>query len=256
MRMTAAITSIGFVLLMGCAPIQKAGIRPPTESELHSTSETKHVVDRNYTLGVERSAYVGQSVVKVKDYTVEQASSDAAFKSTEAITASWWMAGGDVTAPAGTDFRIVGMVDAPGKTYFAIQFPNAAFARSAMLVDSAGNYAASAFAAGIIYQATDPTGIHFTPTSTKFVRPTTEHVSKQGGYINFEIVYSGTSKDSLNLLYREYTPDDLVRPAFSQNLTYARDSSTIRFRDVLIHVIRADNEQLTYIVQQDGLATN
>ena len=54
------------------------------------------------------------------------------------------------------------------------------------------------------------------------------------------------------MLYREYTPDDLARPAFTQTLSYAAGSNIIRFRNVRIEVATADNEKIEYTVVADG----
>ena len=93
--------------------------------------------------------------------------------------------------------------------------------------------------------STDPPGVVFQPdTSTSTV--------SSAGYLNFELVYSGVTKDSVRLLYREYTQQDLVRPAFSQDVVYERDASTIRFRNVLIRVLQATGEQIRFVVLEDG----
>jgi hypothetical protein len=48
----------------------------------------------------------------------------------------------------------------------------------------------------------------------------------------------------------------MARPAFTQNLTYASDSKSIRFRDMKIDVRKADNQGITYTVVQDGMPNN
>ena len=75
---------------------------------------------------------------------------------------------------------------------------------------------------------------------------------RAAGYLNFELVYSGVTKDSIRLLYREYTQSDLARPAFSQELVYERDAGTLRFRNILIRVVQASGEQIKFVVLEDG----
>jgi hypothetical protein len=53
------------------------------------------------------------------------------------------------------------------------------------------------------------------------------------------------------MLYREYTPDNLARPAFYQNLTYPKDSSYVRFKQLKIKVNAVTNELIKYIVEED-----
>jgi len=61
-------------------------------------------------------------------------------------------------------------------------------------------------------------------------------------------VYTGKGEDGLKLLYREFTPDDLARPAFYQELTYGSDAKVIRFRKLRIAVELADYEMIVYTV--------
>lgn len=65
---------------------------------------------------------------------------------------------------------------------------------------------------------------------------------------NYEIIFTGRDESSLRFQYREYTSEDMARPAFSQDLTYPATSSTIRFRGLTIEVQRVGNDDLTYRV--------
>lgn len=58
---------------------------------------------------------------------------------------------------------------------------------------------------------------------------------------------------SLNATYKEYSYNDLARPAFFQNLTYQVDAKQIRFKNFLIQIHDVTNEQITYTVLKDGL---
>jgi hypothetical protein len=63
-----------------------------------------------------------------------------------------------------------------------------------------------------------------------------------------ELLYQGLANDVIRLLYREYV-ENLVRPAFQQELTYtlaAEGPTEIQFRTLKIEVITADNNGLTY----------
>jgi len=69
----------------------------------------------------------------------------------------------------------------------------------------------------------------------------------------FELIYSGKNNVSLNVIYREFTANDLARPAFFQNLTYEANAKQIRFKNFVIQVHESSNEKLTYTVLEDGL---
>ena len=68
-----------------------------------------------------------------------------------------------------------------------------------------------------------------------------------------ELIYSGKNDISLNVTYREYTPDNLARTAFFQNITYQADAKQIRFKDFVIKIDDISNEKITYTVLEDGL---
>ena len=97
--------------------------------------------------------------------------------------------------------------------------------------------------------------VSFEPKNTRFEPVKEEKIDVRRGYINFEIIYSGITGQSINLLYREYTSDDIARVAFYQNLTYPMDAKTIRFKKIKIEVQKISNESIEYIVVEDGLET-
>ncbi len=76
-------------------------------------------------------------------------------------------------------------------------------------------------------------------------------VSGDGAYTNYEILYSGVTRDAVALLYREYARDDPQRPARQQELHYERRGRRIRFRNFALEVHAATNELITYTVLED-----
>ncbi len=91
------------------------------------------------------------------------------------------------------------------------------------------------------------------PATARFIGTTVTKTDTTKGWKNFELVYSGVTKDSITLLYREYTPEDMARAAYSQNLVYPKESTAIRYRDIAITVIEASSERFRYVVKADGL---
>lgn len=71
--------------------------------------------------------------------------------------------------------------------------------------------------------------------------------------ISFELIFAGKNDVSLNTTYKEYSYNDLARPAFFQNLTYQANAKQIRFKNFLIQIHNVTNEQITYTVLEDGL---
>ena len=72
------------------------------------------------------------------------------------------------------------------------------------------------------------------------------------GFTNFELIYTGRNAQSLTFLYREYTPNDMAKPAFYQTLTYSADSKTLRFKKIRLGIDEATDERLVYRVLEDG----
>jgi hypothetical protein len=89
------------------------------------------------------------------------------------------------------------------------------------------------------------------PGGVRMTRVTAEKVITSRGYTNFELIYNGTANQAINLTYREYTPDDVARTAFYQNLTYDSKVESIRFRKLRIQIHSATNEEIDLTVLED-----
>lgn len=244
-----ALLALAALSLAGC--VQMAPVRPASSYDLDVTSQTKDVSEKNYELGVETSAYVGQAMVRVRQYQSTVTSTGSQFTSPVPISFNP-LFGGERTFPAGTTLNVWGMVQHEGAEYFALQIMEKDAQWIALLVDKSGHYSGTNFA--IINRLVLPNGSQakYSPESITFTRQTKESVSNSGAFVNYELVYSGTTKDSINLLYREFTADDLAKPAFSQSLVYAKDESTVRFRDLVLEVREATNEAIRFVVVSDG----
>lgn len=72
-----------------------------------------------------------------------------------------------------------------------------------------------------------------------------DHSQQLSGGSNFEIIFSGQDASAIRLQYREYTADNMARQAFSQDLTYPREATTIRFRDFSMEVLALTADELT-----------
>lgn len=68
----------------------------------------------------------------------------------------------------------------------------------------------------------------------------------------FEILYQGVGGGVLRLAYREYTGDELARPAFAQEVTYdltPEGPTEILFKGARISILSAGNTELRYRVE-------
>lgn len=230
--------------LAGCASVapQNAPMPAPTYS-------SEHVVERSYTLGREESAFVGGTLARVKDYTVNTVTRQGAIHASNDFTLFYPILGPRVLVRTTDPIRVVGTTERDGKAYRLVVLPHGPSSVRLLITDD-GHFEGSGLGIGDARMgynySPDPPGVQLRPDTGSSVINTT------AGYINFELVYSGATKDSIRLLYREFTASDLARPAFSQDLVYERDSPTIRFRNVLIKVLQATGEQLRYVVLDDG----
>lgn len=228
--------AISTMLLAGCASIAPAST---------PTASTRHVIDRNYEIGVERSAYVGQPVVRVKDYWVTT-STFSAFRASAPFTIRDPIFGEVARGDATTPIPVVGTTTRDGATYYLAR-PQGVIGLL-FLVNQNGKFEGTAqngaARMGKTYRI-DPPDVTLQSTSADLVDSTR-------GFQNYELLYSGTSRDGIKFLYREYTQQDLARPAYSQELTYQKNTPTIRYRDTQIRIISADNEAIRYAVIADG----
>ncbi len=55
------------------------------------------------------------------------------------------------------------------------------------------------------------------------------------------------------MTYREYTRDDVARPAFFQNVVYETNAKQLRYKDIKIDMLEATNEKVIYSIVEDGL---
>ena len=240
--LVSIVTASG--ILYGCAnvqPIAPQAYRAPVIS-------TEHRVDRSYELNTPLEAYVGEQILRVQDYyvTVRRPETNKTslvpsepFLLTLPPFASVSLSQHDVVA-------IVGTTERSGKTYRVVALPKDVARLLRFLINDDGSFEGSA-----INHFGERMGWTYSPIPAS-VRLVSETVDVQTDYTksfkNYELVYGGRSKDSFQLLYREYTKDDLARPAFSQSLMYDSSQGSIRFRNLQIEVYEASNQKIRFSV--------
>lgn len=117
-----------------------------------------------------------------------------------------------------------------------------------LIVDDKGNVLPKLWKSGEIINAKlSEENLKVTLTPKKVYMP--EKYSK--GSLNIELLYNGTNKDGVKLLYREYTSDNLARQAFYQNLIYDKDEKQIRFKNFLIEMHSSNNQEIVYTILRD-----
>ncbi len=243
MNKKIAIVGVGLLVLLllsGCAQ----QIRPYLRTHIG----TERIFDKNYEIGQSLAAYVGQPIVKVKDYKVNR------FKAKHMRASDNFVISGGIVTISGdknTDYFVRGETTIDSKTYTVVNLPGSQIgAGFGALIKPNGNVHFKMLNNNIIMVYTFRTS----PADLRFATSSEEEIDVDSGYLNYELIYGGTDGKSITITYREYTSKDLARPAFYQNVVYETGKKQIRFRDTILQIHEATNEKIVYTVISDGLS--
>ncbi len=95
-----------------------------------------------------------------------------------------------------------------------------------------------------------PARLKWAPLKSAAPFSTGTSMERSGKGFKYELLYQGIAAGVVSLLYREYV-DDLVRPAFQQDLSYTlspQGPTEISFRGTRIVIEAADNKGIRYRV--------
>ena len=207
---------------------------------------------KNYTIGEKKTVNVGDAMIKFQDYWVERIESPVV--SPERTVN---LEGGlvDITFNAGQKYAVVGRIAFDGVEYSVVpvknspDVPAALIKQDGTLLNRVARIMPNGEVVVVVYSMTvsDPT--------VRMVRDSEQHIATTKGYQNFELIYTGTTATSLNITYREFSPEGLARTAFYQNLTYEAGSKLITFKNFRVAVESASSESITFTVVSDGNLT-
>ncbi len=214
---------------------------------------SQRVFERNYEPGEKRTALVEEPVVRVKDYTVDRYRAGC-MRSTD----NFVIKGGVVTIAGDkdTEYEMRGTTTVDDNEFTVVFIPGRPSGTGyGLLIDERGRVYHRALNFHYAYSGGDMMvyDFHATPEDLRFFELRREKVNAKEGYLNYEIIYGGIDEKSIRMTYREYTSEDLARPAFCQDLLYEAGCREIRFRDTKISVYEATNEKIVYAVVSDGL---
>lgn len=246
--MKTILAAVLAALLVACSTVQT--VSPIVYQPVSTTTE--HRVDTTYTIGTPIETFVGGQMLHVEDYYVT--TEDSGINSVRLVPTSPFslrvpplmsvrVAASDIIDVVGTTLR-------DGNTFRVVKLPGAPAQLLRFLITEDGAFEGSALnhlGARMGWSYTpEPSSVRLIPA------PAVSRIDLTKGSQNFELIYSGTTRDSFQLLYREYTQGDLARPAFSQTLVYDTGSDIIRFRNLQIQVIEATSERIRFIVLADN----
>jgi hypothetical protein len=226
----------------------------------------RHSYATNYKIEEIKTAYVGQSIVKVKDYYAYKSYVTTFIEPTENFT---------LTATIPNNFsvynlNISGLKGKRYETYYKEQLDGILY-NIMYFTDSKGNNSYGVLIDNegkiknnTLYRNIKPTDFTLQPPNVKFIKstintenflcdPVINYSGNTCGWINYELIYSGINNISLNISYKEYSRDDYARTAFYQDLTFEPTAKQIRFKDFIIEIAEATNDKLVYKILSDGL---
>ena len=201
--------------------------------------------ERNYQLGVKKSAFIGQEIIHVKKY--EQTIQVGQSLDSATITARYKFSNIQLMIDKNRTFTLHETINIDGNFYL---LPELNTKYWHLLISADGRISQKS-----LYNSSYE--MVYTPHKEISVEPQNFKLLLKKTYdlpsFSFDLIYTGINDVSLNTTYREYTKDDLAKPAFFQSLTYKADAKQIRFKDFLIQIHEVTNEKIIYTVLEDGL---
>lgn len=241
MKTKIRIVSIGLTWilfsLIGCAKPVEIMELPPVEPERTSV--------KNYEIGRLQLAYVGDAIIKAKDYWVHH-DTKSKIRCLNDFTLQHPF--GSHSGARGDTYEITGTIMDEDKKQYLVKFPN-------MDNLNFGITETAQWANFVIDDTNEWRGsiMSLTPEDTTFEFVDQRQIDESYGFVNFEIIYYGMANNAVKLLYLEYTPEDTKHPAIHRTLTYPVDTDIIRFRQIRIKIHQITRESLSYTVLEDGL---
>jgi hypothetical protein len=237
------LPAISIICLMGCA-----SFTPYVSGYLG----TDQVVNKNYELNVNKTTYVGESMIKVKDYYLSKFSAKTLSPNVDLTITHHVLIGADnFTFNALEEYEIVGETVKDGMSFYLINIMPTQPLRLLLLISKngeVGGHSIMGYETGH-YQSSAVFKIY--PSDAKFVMKEIEKIDSSQGYENYELIYTGKDKEAIHITYREYSPENLARTAFFQNLTYPSNAKVIRFKGFKILIDEATSESITFKVIEE-----
>ncbi len=213
-------------------------------------TQTNHIYKKNYELGHRQSVNVGEAMIRVKDYYVKIKKKPAMSPDNDFITS-----GGFVTIKgySNNTYPLVGTVDYEGNELNVLKIKDTNDINRGLVITKHGHVKEKVLSSpDVVYSIYKVYEFTTKPPDVKFSRTTEEEIISKSGYTNYKIIYTGQTDKYITLSYREFTPENLARPAFTQRLTFSKDSNVIQFKDLKIKIHYSTNQKIEYSVLEDG----
>lgn len=217
-------------------------IQPPPPDDIFTGTET--VYQRNYVLNERMIARVGEPVMRVKAFRKQN------FVKSEMILEN------EVTVTSVFEnftlkpkaYPIFGMIELERVPYFVLE----PIKNVHLMVDMSGVLQTS-----LLYDIRDSDKVQlltdkvkFEPKNPYLVRQKISRESKLP-FTDYEVVYDGIKDNQISLFHKYAVPGTKGEKGSFDTYTYPADSTMISVEGALIRIIRADPEQIEYIVMKN-----
>ncbi len=217
-------------------------ILPPPPRTVFVGSQT--VYQNNYVLNETSSAKVGETVLRVKAFKKDNFVSDE-LRLEQPVTIK--IGSEEMVLPA-KKYEIFGIFEQKDKTYFVLpKFDHYYFLvdmngvlQRQFLYEIKGNDKVTLF----------PEKASFFPESARLKREMFFEQAKIP-FLDFEVVYDGVKNNQIVLFYKDAVPGTNGGSGSFDTLGYPADSTMISVAGRLLRVLRADKEQISYIVVKE-----
>lgn len=230
-----AASLLPLALVAGCASVDVV----PLDAQAPTHEEVR---ERSYRLGEAQQVYVGQPIVAVKTYRVSRRAS-ASVRASEDFA----LVGADfrIAGRKGEEFPVRGVTEIDGVRHHVVPIAGFEF-----FVADDGSVHPDVKTASYRWKISSKARME--PPTARLVPQDSEEVTTEGEYANYELIYGGSDGDKIQATYREFGPEDGSRPTFFQSLSYDAGADVIRYRDLVIEVLEATNQAISFKVVADG----
>ncbi|PIT72329.1 hypothetical protein B9Z42_12310 [Limnohabitans sp. B9-3] len=207
---------------------------------------SENIKQKNYIIGQKISVTVGEPMIKFQDYWTTTSE-----KSVATVNKLVHIKGGpiDITLVPGKQYSVVGNVVQENVKYMLVRSDagNLVMVKpDGTLRDRVGGQVNNNDVVTVVWTMT------ISDSSAVVTKEKALEINSSKGYENFELLYTGLSAGSMNVTYREFSPDGLARVAFFQNLTYPVAAKTVSFKKYKLDIQSATAENIVFTVLEDG----
>lgn len=216
-------------------------ILPPPQEE-HLSKET--IYQNNYVLNETYVAKIGEPVLRVQAFKKDTFFIPEMMLETPVTAAISTL---NVTLPA-KKYPIFGIFEKDMETFYVLPKVGPFYFLVNMRGELQRQFLYEMKNSDKVTQFND--SAKFTPSSPK-LKMMTRSRQEEVPFLDFEVVYDGIKNNQIVLFYKNSVPGTNGNSGSFETLAYPKDSTMISVEGRLLRILRADNEQISFIVIRD-----